>query len=788
MNRMPKDLSVLLLYLFAAVMVFPQVVFGGMSFINGDIYPFYHPMWKTASASIRSGLFPFWNPLNSFGAPFFADMQTCVLYPMSFIWYLGDFTRAMNLYILSHVALAAFLTYLWMLELGEKRPAAVLAGAAYGLGGCIVSLMDGPISLYSVCYFPLVLLTVKRALAEQGWRWRCAAALTLSVQLLAGDPAVSFTVLLVLALFVSARCLKTLIAGEAKALRPLGRLTQITAAFLGLTAFIWPLFAEFLARSDRVGFPDSEKLMYSMPPHWLWELAVPHLARLDYPLLDVWTRQTWLENAYAGVTVLILCGVALGAARVSRVRTHAWLVLLGLVLSTGKYSAVYLWLYRNVPLLGLIRYPVRFYFLAAFGIACLAGMGFGRLLDAGPRAGEFPRARARFFAFGLVLYAAALIALSFYSETLKKEIAELVVRATADWPNKPAYYSAEGLAGAVHAAADGVHRSLVFVGLTLSALFVAGHSKALRNVALVAIPLLVVMDLVPANASSKNYILSELLSLPPSNIRVISKDPGLYRVMSSPKSIRNIYKWWGLEQSAEMMRKRQLLAPGLMLEFNIADVSGYDSLYVKETRLLQSALAEPKLMSLFNIKYVASPAEEISPDFERVNRSPAANLFRNRNVMPRAFLVKKAVRVPNDQAVIDAIASKDFDPLETVFIAETPPSTAPAVPGTAESVEITEYSMNRVVMRARVSERPWLFFSDTFYPGWKATIDGSPAKIYRAHTAFRTIFVPPGEHEVVWRYDPWLFKAGTAFSLLTVAGLAALCRRPRMVRKRSAPG
>ena len=69
----------------------------------------------------------------------------------------------------------------------------------------------------------------------------------------------------------------------------------------------------------------------------------------------------------------------------------------------------------------------------------------------------------------------------------------------------------------------------------------------------------------------------------------------------------------------------------------------------------------------------------------------------------------------------------------------------------------------------------------TFYPGWQATLDGTPVEILRANHAFRAVVFPPGEHIVVFRYAPLSFHMGGAISLLSLiavmVGLAVL--RPR---------
>jgi len=47
----------------------------------------------------------------------------------------------------------------------------------------------------------------------------------------------------------------------------------------------------------------------------------------------------------------------------------------------------------------------------------------------------------------------------------------------------------------------------------------------------------------------------------------------------------------------------------------------------------------------------------------------------------------------------------------------------------------------------------WLVFSESAMPGWVATVDGVPAKIYTANYLFQAIQAPPGEHQIEWRYE-----------------------------------
>lgn len=85
-------------------------------------------------------------------------------------------------------------------------------------------------------------------------------------------------------------------------------------------------------------------------------------------------------------------------------------------------------------------------------------------------------------------------------------------------------------------------------------------------------------------------------------------------------------------------------------------------------------------------------------------------------------------------------------------------------------IEVTHRSANRVSVRVGDLPGPRvLVFVDSFYPGWRATVDGKPTPILRANDAFKAVEVPAGTHEIVFRFGPRRVFAGIAISFVTFA-------------------
>ena len=69
--------------------------------------------------------------------------------------------------------------------------------------------------------------------------------------------------------------------------------------------------------------------------------------------------------------------------------------------------------------------------------------------------------------------------------------------------------------------------------------------------------------------------------------------------------------------------------------------------------------------------------------------------------------------------------------------------------------------------------------TEQFYPGWRATIDGSPVSIERWSEAFQAVQVPPGEHRLAFRFRSSGLRIGALVSLITILALIVVLVRGR---------
>jgi uncharacterized membrane protein YfhO len=69
-----------------------------------------------------------------------------------------------------------------------------------------------------------------------------------------------------------------------------------------------------------------------------------------------------------------------------------------------------------------------------------------------------------------------------------------------------------------------------------------------------------------------------------------------------------------------------------------------------------------------------------------------------------------------------------------------------------------------------------VILTDTWFPGWRATVDGKSAKIEAADGFLRGVTVEAGAHTIEMRYRPLSVYLGAALSLLAVGIVVLGCR------------
>lgn len=773
----------------AAAVLFRDVLFGGEAFFGRDMTPFFYPMKHFLARSVQEGEFPFWTPWILNGAPFFSSLQPGHLYPGSLVLYLLPMPFTFNLLLVFHFPLAGVGTYLLLRRWGLRLPAAVFGGLAFMLGGVMVSTGNFYNNVQTAAWLPWLLLTWDRFVAGGELSDALWFALACAVAFLGGGAdLLALQLGLVFVYGLLAPWEEHRADDRVSTGRQLAVFGGMGLVALGLVAVQLLPFWEMLGRSVREFTLELDFVAgRSLEPAGLLHFLVP-------PALETGTHGfsarmlltesvPWLLSPYPGLIVLAFAGYG-SADRDSRRWSLFWggVALFSVAFAMGRYSPIYRVFFEWLPPLRMIRYPEKFLILTSIGVTFLGARGLDRWIAAAVR-GE-GRSLVGVLA-GVAAAAAGMMAALTWRP-------ELIGAACGGVLEGGQVCSAEtGRAAAAYT--DVLLRS---AALTAGAAVVAETTIRGALSRHLAAGLLILMAAVDLGVSHETVN-------PSVDADTYRERPWASRALSELDPDRSSYRYRGSTTSAQM--GNPLLVAGAWeltnayLDFqnlgpNTGQVFGHLSQggnqgveLVSVANMYTVALKSPpavrsRLMRAANVKYYGDPTKTADslPGLSLVAESEdlPIRIFEVRDPVPRAYLVSGYRTAPDPDSALRETVGSDFPLRDSVVL------TREADPGrlTGEdgSVRKTEFEGDRVDIHTQTDGRMLLVLTDRFYPGWRATVNGEPARIYRANGYFRAVVIPAGESVVQMRYRPPHFAAGLKISLASVllwCGLLVYARR-----------
>ncbi|MEO0085002.1 MAG: YfhO family protein [candidate division WOR-3 bacterium] len=774
--------------------------------------------------------FAFWQPHILCGQPtaaaFFGDMfywplvGLRLILPVHVVW---AWTFALHLF------LAGLGTYLFLREHDIPILPSGLGGIAYMLAGSLITLTyaghDG--RLIGSALLPLSLFFLHRGVARRQLIYFLLCGLVVGMQLLSGHvQKVYYTGLFLVAYFLFL-FICTLRQGKTPGLGlRLAVFFGLGLLFAGAFAAIQylPIYGNlpYGARGAERGYEFATS--WSMPIAETFDLLTP---RFSGGLHDYWGRNPFkLHSEYLGILPLLFALIAVVRLwRRPQVRFFFFSFLGALVMAWGGNTPLYRLAYL-LPGVAKFRGPAMIFFCAAFSLVVLAGFGISYLLqparaqEAGDRQ-QKPTARPRQQAAGRkpssvnrktvpglrpALFAGiALLGFLLFAAVGHDALASLfnpgqrLAAFNANYSNF--------LGGLAFAAA------LWAVGLLL--VFLVGTGR-LRPTAFSAITAAVMFLDISLSLDLWDEAKGYIRSVPPPADHFAADD-----VVAALKTDTTLYRVLPMNYGT---RGRDYSQEGLLWLHDIQSVSGQlpnplqswqDFIGAGTSVMFQAGnLAAPNFLSLANVKYVIGPLlpEDLSqfdeqtrryifqlrayfsqPWFEPFHSGRQFAVYRNRNVLPRAFITPDWRIARDKDEILTTLHRESFDPSRTTLLYENPNLPAVIPDAVEESlsaadVRVVSYDPNRIALKASLSRPGILVLSENWQPDWQARVDGAPVRILRAFHTFRAIPLQPGDHDIELRYDSRYFRLGSIISLgaflllLAVAGATWWSDRRRGLR------
>ena len=178
------------------------------------------------------------------------------------------------------------------------------------------------------------------------------------------------------------------------------------------------------------------------------------------------------------------------------------------------------------------------------------------------------------------------------------------------------------------------------------------------------------------------------------------------------------------------------------------------------------------------IRFVISRRPLAAPGLRLLEHSPRdarqpwpVHLYEYERALPRAYLAYRSVPV-SGLSELPLRLGDGFDARRATVVEGR--EARLDGPATIEAVERTSESPERLRFEIAPVRPAVLVVTDSWYPGWRAWVDGVESPILRVNGLFRGVPVGAGAQRVEMRFEPWTFRAGAALSLVAAAAVTAL--------------
>jgi hypothetical protein len=713
-------------------------------YANSDLLVYYYPLYDAAYAWLAHGVVPLWNPYQLCGIPWLATLQGGFFYPGHVVYLLLPTHLAMAAASLLHFLLIALSMGALARRVGLAAAAAILAALLPVVRGALPQLVLVPNYLEAAAWLPLGAIAVHGLVRGEGLSAILRLALATALSWLAGCPQVT-----VYLLYAWGTLLLALLAG---ARAPLARWVGAAggaAAAVGLGTLIAAVQLVPTHELTGVGIRRADVNR----PWTIWPLG-DERRLLPYVLSG--------SSASFGVV-----GVALMAAAIGTHRNRAlalWAATggaLAFAFSMGGLTPLYR-LYLALPVVTWFRVPSRILFLSDFCFAILVAVGVDAMVRP-PAAGRASRLPAV-----VAIVVAGVLAVMMHSR------GELV-------PALLAVACALALGGVWGGRRKAV--AVVVALVVLEAFAAPGNG------------LLLPYDAYSATLYRKHESALHMLAERAGSNRVwmyVDRSPtvDLAPRLATRYGIRSIgdYETLGLRRQADyfgFVVEGRYMADPLTGTF-------YGWLYALAPRWGgASVAARRRLLDLAAVRFALFPRDAVGqPQVAAFLRDagllpqpfpdPELLLFENPHVLPRAFTVHRVSAAPPPERLLPLLAQPTFDPLVESFAEVDPGLERPSSPpprGTPATIVRDEPHV--VEVEATLGAPGLVVLADSFYPGWRATVDGREADIVPVNHLFRGVAAPAGTHRVLFEYRPASVRYGALISAvgLVLAGVAALAAR-----------
>lgn len=737
----------------------------------------------------NEGVDPLWMPNFFSGMPTFGNvhyvphdvsyLQTAVVTILKLFYLNGKWSWFPVYYLLCGV-----FTFLLLRVWNLSRVAALVGALTFMLSPYGIGLAtEGHGSkLMALSYLPLVFLLTHVAFEQRNLLSFGMLAAAIGTLLLTNHMQIVYYVFMVLGLYLLYHLVQDARANAQLIPRKTSILVGALVIGLCISSYIYLSVYEYAQYSIRGGGTAGAKggLTWDYATNWsfhpaeLLTLLIPSFFGFSSQYLYTWQGQQvalplyWgtmpfnTSSVYIGIVPLLLAVIALLYKRNPTTIFFALLSVVVVLISFGKHFALlYQVLFELLPFFNKFRAPAMILHLLAFAVAVLGAFGMHTLL-------EEREINTEKLKKGL-LYALAVIgAILLLGLAMKSSLFEMF---GFTFLKEGENYEPRVLAELKRIRFEVLWKDYIkfvfLAGVSIGAVWLY-LNKTLRTTGFVAIVLGILMvDLFIIDSKfidPKPHAQLEQSFEADATTMFLKQQAGLFRIFPVGDLYgETLYAYHGLQSvggySPAKMKIYQTVVDSCFYR-------GWDPQFPLNMNVV----------NMLNARYILAKGQLPQGMFKPVHSDATAGVitYENSAALPRAWFVQNALVVSSDPEVFSLLNSPMFNPATTAIL-QKPLAQQIASPDMAARVEVTEYKSREIRLSASTAVTSLMVLSEIYYPaGWKAWIDGQETEIYRTNSILRSIVVPPGKHEIIFRFEPAMYELGWR---LTHAGwgIAVLC-------------
>lgn len=704
-----------------------------------DAFRHLYPLRVIASQILRQGSIPLWNPYNAAGTPLFAIMHPGYLTPFGIFFLIITPAAAWTLYVMMQPVVLGLATYWYAKKLRLSAYALVFASTVVVLSGFTVVRLEYGEFLYVLAGLPLLLGIVEELTGAYKRRMVLAVPWAVMGIMLSGQPHMIIYTLGIFALYTFVR-LPFIDALRVGGFAILGIGLSGVQLLPGLELYMQSTIDRTTSAFifERFLLPVTHLITVIIPNYFGNQATYNYFGPHDY------TETV----AYVGFLPVFFAVLANRYIRTPVVTFFSAVVVVS-VLMTVDWFGTRFFFSLPIPVLSS-DVPSRVFVLTTFAITILAAVGISAWETL-----PWKKKRSWLFWSGLVLGTILLGT-------------GIVYRLHIACPPE--------LSGCRMVSLRTTLIEVIgFAAFITSGLFGFRMKGNLRAMIL-SVPLVIVLVLGTYNAR-------KFLPFSPVS-RVFPDTPVLSAVMNSAgynrffgfdgadfrTNLTAYYRLYSLQYFDPLhVRRYAEIVSFVNTGDRKKDIRRSDINIISDATVSAqlSARRERMLDMTGTTVLIRRKSDRLIPGVPVMWEDGTWQITKRPTALPRAYLITDVRTQPDPDMLLAQLFSGGTDIGKTAFV-ETPVSGVDIGANTTGSVAIDSYEANVVTMSVTSESDALLVLSDAYYPGWRASVDGGEAIIYRTNFTFRGIAVPKGAHQVRFYYDPDSIKLGIAISVISV--------------------